>query len=410
MPPVDVFISYSRKDAKLVDKFVLELRSLEFDNIIRIWIDHELRADSIWEQELMGQLNKAGAIIFLLSAGFQSPGYARDKELPRALERHAAGDVKLIFVHLQTCRIAERIHKEFNILPNTDQGIDKRPGVAKAVVDKIALVFKDRPSQSLPAIREEVDLALRYLPYLCDRTSQAGPLQRIPNDPARVRRPIAFILSGPDLERHDGFHLRAARDIVPAALCCAGQSEPRPVTWPAEPQAREAKEDLIWSVQRALGATGSVSLETIVSQLPEGLTYLRTVISGDGWNSKHRDLLEGFLNFWNDWPDLPPNRIVCMAISIAWESKGPDDDRLFKMFPEGDYPRLRFRVLPDLQSPRRQDALDWLLEPRVKERYAARNESVDLNDKVRDAFGARPAMSMDELYTPLLTILKDASS
>jgi hypothetical protein len=66
------------------------------------------------------------------------------------------------------------------------------------------------------------------------------------------------------------------------------------------------------------------------------------------------------LNPPTSFPDLPSGKAICVGVSLEWELSGPSQKTLKKYFPESDYPRLRFRVLPELDSPLRTDHKRWV--------------------------------------------------
>lgn len=59
-----IFISYSRYDAKFVDRLSLDLR----DNGVQVWIDTEnIAPGTLWQEEIEKGLNGANALIFVIS-------------------------------------------------------------------------------------------------------------------------------------------------------------------------------------------------------------------------------------------------------------------------------------------------------------------------------------------------------
>src|SRR5262249_46736467 len=142
----------------------------------------------------------------------------------------------------------------------------------------------------------------------------------------------------------------------------------------------------------------------ILSALPDGLTYLVTTLAGDEWDTRQQELLKLFLNYWNRWPDLPGNRAICLGISIVRKNSGPKAEALSGLFPEAEFPRIRFRVLPDLQSPIERDALNWLSHRKVKPWYDWEMHRDALSVSVRRTFSTRPAIPMGELATPLIQL------
>ena len=98
-----VFVSYSHADKDLKDRLIKHLRPLEHENLIEVWVDHQISAGDDWDKEIAKNLGKADIVIALVSIDFINSKYCYDIELEKALEREAAGDSKVIPVILRSC-------------------------------------------------------------------------------------------------------------------------------------------------------------------------------------------------------------------------------------------------------------------------------------------------------------------
>ena len=81
-----VFISYSHKDAKWLEKLRQFLRPLEDKELIRVWDDTEIQPGSDWLAEIRMALDSARVAVFLVTQDFLDSPFIRDKELPVLLE------------------------------------------------------------------------------------------------------------------------------------------------------------------------------------------------------------------------------------------------------------------------------------------------------------------------------------
>jgi len=81
-----VFISYSHKDAKWLEKLKQFLRPLEDKELIRVWDDTEIRPGSEWLGEIRKALESARVAVFLVTQNFLDSPFIRDQELPSLLE------------------------------------------------------------------------------------------------------------------------------------------------------------------------------------------------------------------------------------------------------------------------------------------------------------------------------------
>lgn len=85
-----VFISYSHKDVKWLEKFKQFLRPLEEQELIRVWDDTEIRVGSEWLGEIRKALDSARVAVFLVTQNFIDSPFIKEKELPILIE--AAGN------------------------------------------------------------------------------------------------------------------------------------------------------------------------------------------------------------------------------------------------------------------------------------------------------------------------------
>jgi hypothetical protein len=81
-----VFISYSHKNAKWLEKFKQFLRPLEEKELIRVWDDTEIRPGSDWLGDISKALESARVAVFLLTQNFLDSPFIREKELPVLIE------------------------------------------------------------------------------------------------------------------------------------------------------------------------------------------------------------------------------------------------------------------------------------------------------------------------------------
>jgi internalin A len=99
-----VFISYSHKDAAYLDQLKAALVPYERMGELSLWSDRMIDAGQSWEDVIYMSLRGAALVIMLLSNDFLASDYAMDKELPRAVERHDAGDCIVVPIVIRPCR------------------------------------------------------------------------------------------------------------------------------------------------------------------------------------------------------------------------------------------------------------------------------------------------------------------
>ncbi len=99
--PIEVFVSYSHRDEVLHDELAKHLRPLEREGVIQRWHDRRLTAGTEFGDEIDVLLNRAGIILLLVSPDFIASEYCWSKEMKRAMERHEAGEARVVPVILR---------------------------------------------------------------------------------------------------------------------------------------------------------------------------------------------------------------------------------------------------------------------------------------------------------------------
>lgn len=100
---IEVFYCYSRQDKRLRDQLEVHLSLLQRQQVIASWHDRRIEPGADWAGQIDAHLNSAGIILLLVSADFLATDYCYNVELTRALEREAAGQVRVIPVILRPC-------------------------------------------------------------------------------------------------------------------------------------------------------------------------------------------------------------------------------------------------------------------------------------------------------------------
>lgn len=99
--PVEIFFSYSHCDEDLRDELEKHLAALKRESIVDTWHDRRIGAGREWAGEIDRHLESADVILLLISPDFIASDYCIDLEMKRALERHAAGEARVIPVILR---------------------------------------------------------------------------------------------------------------------------------------------------------------------------------------------------------------------------------------------------------------------------------------------------------------------
>ena len=98
---IEVFFSYAHEDEKLRDDLAKQLKLLERQGVISAWHDRQIVAGSEWGSAIDTHLDSAQVILLLISPDFLASDYCWDIEVKRAMERHEAGEARVIPVILR---------------------------------------------------------------------------------------------------------------------------------------------------------------------------------------------------------------------------------------------------------------------------------------------------------------------
>lgn len=98
---IDVFLSYAHRDKALLDRLLEQLALLKRQKLIGIWHDSEISAGTDWQQAITLHLNTAHLILLLISPAFIASEYCYSQEMTRAVERHDAGEARVIPIILR---------------------------------------------------------------------------------------------------------------------------------------------------------------------------------------------------------------------------------------------------------------------------------------------------------------------
>ncbi|AGP35217.1 SUMF1/EgtB/PvdO family nonheme iron enzyme [Sorangium cellulosum] len=151
--PIDVFISYARKDTALLGELVTHLALLKRTGLIRTWHDREIEAGADWEAEILDRLDAARVVLLLVSADFLASPSCWDREMERAMERHAAGAARVVPILLRACDWKAAPFAALAALPDGERPIQSWPDRDEAWADVVIRLrgLLEKLAPSLPA-------------------------------------------------------------------------------------------------------------------------------------------------------------------------------------------------------------------------------------------------------------------
>jgi len=91
-----VFVSYSHKDKKWLDRLIINLSPLEKAGSIDLWHDQRINTGDEWRNEISKALSSASVAILIISADFLASDFIQANELPALLEAAARGGTRVL--------------------------------------------------------------------------------------------------------------------------------------------------------------------------------------------------------------------------------------------------------------------------------------------------------------------------
>ncbi|APG49016.1 toll/interleukin-1 receptor domain-containing protein [Phaeobacter porticola] len=97
------FISYSHHDKAALDRLHVHLKNLTREGQIETWYDRDILAGSELDSEIEREMEAANLFLLMISPDFIASDYCVEREMKRALERHAAGSARVVPIIVEEC-------------------------------------------------------------------------------------------------------------------------------------------------------------------------------------------------------------------------------------------------------------------------------------------------------------------
>jgi predicted RNA binding protein YcfA (HicA-like mRNA interferase family) len=120
--PVDVFVSYSHRDASSLEELRLALRHLEREGRLDIWDDTVLRPGENWARERRERLDSAQVIVTLLSPNLIASSFWTEEEWPAIHSRMRSAESTIIPILLAPVRLPPEL-SALQVLPKDGRPI-----------------------------------------------------------------------------------------------------------------------------------------------------------------------------------------------------------------------------------------------------------------------------------------------
>jgi hypothetical protein len=130
-----VFFSYTHVDESLRDQLEVHLSLMKREGLITAWHDRRIVAGSDIDNSIDEHLESADIILLLVSANFIASEYCFATEMKRAMERHKAGEARVIPVILRACDWHSALFGKLNAVPTDGRPVTSWPNQDEAFAD-----------------------------------------------------------------------------------------------------------------------------------------------------------------------------------------------------------------------------------------------------------------------------------
>jgi hypothetical protein len=130
-----LFFSYSHVDEELRDELEVHLAPLKRQGIIDAWHDRRITPGNDLHGAISEHLQEADIILLLVSPYFLNSDYCYDVEMTRAMERHSAGEARVIPVILEPCDWHSAPFGQLLAVPKDGKPVSKFPNRHDALLE-----------------------------------------------------------------------------------------------------------------------------------------------------------------------------------------------------------------------------------------------------------------------------------
>lgn len=135
-----VFISYSHKDKKSLERLRTHLTYVERNYNVEIWDDSKISAGDVWREEIKNAIMHTRVAILLISADFLASKFITEDELPPLLEAAQKEGSTIMSVILSPCMFEDTQLGDFqavDIVPLTRMNRDKKEDTWRKVTKRV---------------------------------------------------------------------------------------------------------------------------------------------------------------------------------------------------------------------------------------------------------------------------------
>lgn len=196
--PIKIFFCYAHEDEALRNELEKQLRILQRQGLIVSWHDRDIHAGEEWINEIDMHLETAQIILLLVSSDFMDSDYCYGVEMKRALERHIAGEARVIPIILRPVHWKDAPFSKLQVLPtdgkpvvnwvNRDEAFLHITSAIRIVVKELlasyktsegdALYQEKRYDEALSVYKQAIQLDPNYVTAYIGKGNALSALKR----------------------------------------------------------------------------------------------------------------------------------------------------------------------------------------------------------------------------------------
>lgn len=134
---ITAFVSYSHQDDDLREELDKHLTMLKRQGVIDLWHDRRITAGEELDDAIDAALERAQVALLLVSPDFIASDYCYKREMTRAMERHEAGDARVLPIILRPCDWHDAPFGRLMALPRDGRPVVKWPSLDDAFLDVV---------------------------------------------------------------------------------------------------------------------------------------------------------------------------------------------------------------------------------------------------------------------------------
>ena len=129
------FISYSHRDEAALERLHTHLAPLRRQGLIEAWFDREILAGGEIDATVAEELESCELFLLLVSPDFLASDYCYEREMQQALERHEAGEARVVPILIEPCDWATSPLRQLKALPRDGKPVSDWTNANHAYLD-----------------------------------------------------------------------------------------------------------------------------------------------------------------------------------------------------------------------------------------------------------------------------------